>query len=40
VRGKWGKEGGGGKRGEMTQTLFAYMNKMKIKKRRKYKRKR
>jgi hypothetical protein len=28
--GWWG--GGGGKRGEMTQTLYAHMNKIKLKK--------
>jgi hypothetical protein len=27
-----GKRGGGGKGGEMTQTLYAHMNKIKIKK--------
>jgi hypothetical protein len=32
----WGKGGGGGKGGEMTQTLYAYMNKRnKIKQRKK-----
>jgi hypothetical protein len=30
--GRWGKGGSGRKGGEMTQTLYAHMNKIKIKK--------
>jgi GTPase involved in cell partitioning and DNA repair len=32
LRGKGGKGGDGGKGGEMTQTVYAHMNKIKIKK--------